>query len=268
MKMKEFWPWGGVPGAPLGSATATKSKILTQLTMLDISHSSGISGTLSILSCHSFLSLNTLILSDCGLNLLDLNSLAKVSAKGSLPELKHLDVSENDGLKGQVRYLFEHGCKWEKLLHLNVDGKFPTRYSQLSRSIRSGCLKSLEFLRFSSEEDISQHVGVTWPKLKSLRISSKTYSKGEIASAVHTLIKQGEFPSLNTLCVNAQLLPHRLMSSTIKSMDNSLHQALNSCIVESIVEDIMDELYESNTMDELLAEFEQKLSAIYRAKTT
>ena len=134
------------------------------------------SGTLSILLCHSFPSLNTLILSDCGLNSLDLNSLAKASAKGRLPELKHLDISQNDQLKGQVRYLFEYGCKWEKLLHLNVDGKLPTRCSQLSRSVRSGCLKSLEFLRFSSEEDLSQCGGVTWPSLKSLHISSQTNS--------------------------------------------------------------------------------------------
>ena len=246
----------------------TKSKILTKLKKLDISRSTGMSGTLSILLCHSFPLLDTLILSDCRLNFLDLNSLAKASAKGRLPELKHLDISQNDGLKGQVRYLFEYGCKWEKLLHLNVDGNLSTRYSQLSRPVRSGCLKSLEFLRFSSEEDFSQQGSVAWPSLKSLHISSKTYSKGEIVSAVHTLVKQGEFPSLNTLCVNAQLLPERQLKSTIKSMDSSLHEALTSCLVESIVEDIMDELYDGNMIDELLAEFEQKLTAIYRAKTT
>ena len=81
-------------------------------------------------------------------------------------------------------------------------------------------------------------------------------------------MKQGEFPSLNTLCVNAQLLPDRLLKSTIKSIDSSLHEALNSCIVESIVEDIMDELYDGNTIDILLADFEQKLTAIYQAKIT
>ena len=32
----------------------TKSRILTQLKKLDISHSSGMTGTLSILLCHSF----------------------------------------------------------------------------------------------------------------------------------------------------------------------------------------------------------------------
>ena len=239
----------------------TKSKILTKLKKLDISHSTGMSGTLSILLCHSFPSLDTLILSDCGLNLLDLNSLANASAKGRLPELKHLDISQNDELKDQVRYLFEHGCKWERLLHLNVDGNLSTRYSQLSRAVRSGCLKSLEFLRFSSEEDFSQQSSVAWPSLKSLHISSKSYSKGEIVSAVHTLFKQGKFPSLNALCVNAHLLPEKQLKSTIKSMDSCLHETLTSCLVESVVEDIMDRLYDGNTIDELLAEFEQKLSA-------
>ena len=176
----------------------TKSNVLTQLKKLDISHSSGMAGTLSILLCHSFPSLHTLILSDCGLNAQDLNSLAKANAKGRLPELKHLDISNNDELKGYVRYLFEHGCKWEKLLHLNVDGKVPTRYSQFVRLVQSGCLQSLEFLRFSAGGDFSQRTGVTWSSLKSVHISSSTCSKGEIVSAVHTLAEQGEFPSLNT----------------------------------------------------------------------
>ena len=113
-----------------------------------------------------------------------------------------------------------------------------------------------------------QQGSVTWPSLKSLHISSQTNSKGEIVSAVYTLVEQGEFPSLNTLCVNAQLLPEKRLTSTIESMDSCLHEALNSCIVESIVEDIMDDLYDGNIIDELLAEFEQKLSAIYRAETT
>ena len=246
----------------------TKSKILTQLKKLDISHSSGITGTLSILLCHSFPSLNTLILSDCGLNPQDLNSLAKSSAKGRLPELKHLDISHNDELQGQVRCLFEYDSKWQNLLHLNIDGKVSTRYSQFVRSVRSGCLQSLEFLRFSSGEDVSQHGGVTWPSLRSLYISSDTRSKGEIASAVHTASEQGEFPSLNTLCVNAQLLPDRMLKSSLKSMDSSLCEALNDCIVETLVEDIMYELYDGNIINELHAEFQRELVEIYRAEIT
>ena len=78
----------------------TTSNVLTQLKKLDISHSSGMTGTLSILLCHRFQSLDTLILSDCGLNTDDLNSLARAKAKRRLPELKHLDISENGELKG------------------------------------------------------------------------------------------------------------------------------------------------------------------------
>ena len=49
---------------------------VSKLNKLDISHSSGISGNLSVLLRQSFPSLNSLILSDCGLNSQDLCSLA------------------------------------------------------------------------------------------------------------------------------------------------------------------------------------------------
>ena len=200
-----------------------------------------------------------------GLSSQDLNSLAKANAKHRLPELKHLDISDNDELKGYVRYLFEHGCKWEKLLHLNMDGKVPTRYSQFVRLVQSGCLQSLEFLRFSAGQDFSQHTSVTWPSLQGLHISSSSCSKGELISAVYTLVEQGEFPFLNTVCLNAQLLPERRLESSLESMDRTLTEALNSCLVESLANDIMDELYDNPIIDGVLVEFQHKLSEIYRS---
>ena len=87
-------------------------------------------------------------------------------------------------------------------------------------------------------------------------------------SAVHMLVDQGEFPSLNTLCVKAQLLPEKQLDSSLESMDSSLQEALKSCLVESLEDDIMDELYDGPIIDELLAEFQHKLSEIYRAEVT
>ena len=73
---------------------AKKSK----LNKIEICHSPGITGNLSILLCHSFPSLNSLILSDCGLNSQDLCSLAQASLEGRLPQLRHLDISDNPDL--------------------------------------------------------------------------------------------------------------------------------------------------------------------------
>ena len=73
----------------------TRTPVLTRLHKLDISHSSGVTGVLSILLCHSFPVLETLILSDCWLNSDDLRSLAQANKEGRLPKLKHLDISQN-----------------------------------------------------------------------------------------------------------------------------------------------------------------------------
>ena len=56
-------------------------------------------GTLSILLCHSFPSLDTLILSDCAVNSDDLSSLAQATVKLRLPQLRHLDIPTTVVLK-------------------------------------------------------------------------------------------------------------------------------------------------------------------------
>ena len=73
----------------------TKTTALSELHKLDISESSGISGSLSILLCHSFPHLEVLMLSYCGLVVEDLRSLAKGSVKDRLPKLRYLDLSNN-----------------------------------------------------------------------------------------------------------------------------------------------------------------------------
>ena len=90
----------------------TKSKILTQLTKLDISRSTG----MSIFLCHSFPSLDTLILSDCGLNSQNLSSWAKACTKNRLPLLKHLSLSQNEQIMSLER-LFSFKAQWDQLLH-------------------------------------------------------------------------------------------------------------------------------------------------------
>ena len=49
----------------------------------------------------------------------DLSSLAQASAEGRLPELKHLDISENDSVSINLGELFSFNCNWDKLQHLS-----------------------------------------------------------------------------------------------------------------------------------------------------
>ena len=81
----------------------------SSVSYLDISHSQGITGVLSDFLSHRFPHLGTLILSNCGLNHDGLDSLTKPSVEGRLPELKHLDLSDNEAIRGQWQHLFSHG---------------------------------------------------------------------------------------------------------------------------------------------------------------
>ena len=72
---------------------------LAHLTLrkLDLSNNRAVGGNLAMLLQQKFPFLENLILRDCDLDSDDLFSLSQFSAKGGLPELKHLDISHNTG---------------------------------------------------------------------------------------------------------------------------------------------------------------------------
>ena len=104
-------------------------------------------GTLSILLCHKFRLLHTLVLSNCGLNSADLMSLAQASVKGRLSELKHLDISKNDEALTSCGDLFCSGAQWQKLTELICDQLVPN--SEAFVTIQSHCWNSLQKLKVS-----------------------------------------------------------------------------------------------------------------------
>ena len=129
--------------------------LISELTTLDISDNVHISASMS----QCFPHLQILVLRNCGLDSNDVSSLAKASNQGRLPELRHLDMSQNDigwASKG-ICGLFDEFNSFPSLINLilcacglelqdlccltqaKLDGKLPRiRYLDISLNGLSG----------------------------------------------------------------------------------------------------------------------------------
>ena len=163
-----------------------------ELHKLDISHSSGIKGKLNKLFSQIFPSLNSLILSACGLNSLDLCSLAQASVEGRLPQLVHLDISQNWAIC--LDDMFQVSCSWHQLVKLNIAEIGYKRSEQLSEAMRSGCLHLLREISVSDDQILSYK----WQKLQRICLFSKDFLD-KVANA----IDEGRFPALCSVCVQS-----------------------------------------------------------------
>ena len=180
----------------------TKSNFLTQLHKLDISHSSGMTGTLSILLCHSFPSLHTLILSDCGLNSQDFISLAHASVKGRLSELKHLDISKNDEALTSCTQLFCSGAQWQKLTELICDQLVPNSeaFVCVLQHVESNCLNSLQKLTVSLDKTCFDRMyEVVFQSLTEFYIQTPQIGFVKILNGIAGAVEKGLFPVLGTV---------------------------------------------------------------------
>ena len=96
------------------------SELLTHWTLqtLDISHSRGITGKLSVLMSRDLRSLSSLILHNCELNERDMMSLAEANNKGTLSKLANLDLSENPDM---IKHFGVISSIWESLKRLKIN---------------------------------------------------------------------------------------------------------------------------------------------------
>ena len=156
---------------------------LTQLSLTCL----GFTGSLSALFTHSFPTLNTLILSECHLNSNDLQSLVRANVDGKLPQLRHLDISENEDVI--ICDLFTHSAQWNQLKTLrtsdvsvlNVDPKYLTSLEELILHTES--FQGLEI----------PSVTRRWLRLKVIEVRDNS------ARCIVDGVEQGMFPSLTTV---------------------------------------------------------------------
>ena len=165
-----------------GLAILSEKLTAVPLRELHLSHSFGFTGNLSVLFIHSFPRLNTVILEDCELNATDLQSLARASVEGKLPQLRHLDISRNDE---EISDLFTHSAQWNQLTTL--------RTSDVNvLNVDPECLTSLEELRVSWHDDITfSCVTRCWSGLKTIKLVC-----GADIPVVEDGVERGMFPDL------------------------------------------------------------------------
>ena len=166
-----------------------------RLHKLDISHSSGITGNLSVLLHHSFPTLNSLTLSDCELNSQDLCSLAQASVEGRLPQLNHLDISENQTIC--VPDLFSSSCKWGQLLKLNIAGiGYKWKSSRQTEETMISCFPWLQELSINNSQILSFYS--CWANVQKLCVVT---SNEENLEHIADIVTNGVLPALHSICV-------------------------------------------------------------------
>ena len=128
-----------------------------------------------------------------------------------LPELKHLDISHNNGV--HLAELFNSSCTWDKLLKLNV--AFTETQLEISKR-RCACLH-LQELTISDGSILNLNRG--WPNLQKLCIE-QVYMLDEIAQGV----EQGRFPALRDVCIQSSPGGFNLyeISTVIKFLEGNI----------------------------------------------
>ena len=116
---------------------------------LNLSQSSCISGHLSDLLFRDVSALETLILRGCDLTSNDLCSLVQANIQGKLSGLKHLDLSKNKDLKAVD--MFDEFSKWDQLKSFNIMDTWNKVKDERNyiRVMSMGCLTSVTELGVS-----------------------------------------------------------------------------------------------------------------------
>ena len=188
-------------------AAALSAKFST-VQKLDISHSSHITGKLIKLVDYRFRSLKALILSNCGLDFRDLRSLSEASARSKLPELRHLDLSQNSDIQGQLKNLFFSEERWSNLLFFNIQQNSYSRSMDDVRIIfyfvRSGCLSSLTQLQTSITHmtSICDYLDSPWRSLTALHLTlapNSSCTLDELLRAIGQNVQKELFPKLRQI---------------------------------------------------------------------
>ena len=163
-------------------------------------------------------SLEILVLNDCELDAHNLYRLAEASQAGRLPNLRHLDLSDNK--QKHLKHLFENPYALNELHSLHIRRTFDDSdivdFAKMAKC--SGIAHSLQELGV----DRFWNFNVQWPQVKTLCLfSCSEYSLHGILDAVD----QGFLPVLNTICVEAVTVYDTPILRSLMERNINLHRA-------------------------------------------
>ena len=155
------------------------------LTELDMTGSSGFTGSLSVLFPHSFPGLKALILESCKLNKEDIRALCQANVEGKLPQLEHLNILENRDV--EISDLFTNSSQWNQLKTLTTNDANVL-------NVESEFLDSLEKLYCRKIKQPTLSVKRRWCCLKVIQMDDP-----DIIPNIADGAERGMFPALTTV---------------------------------------------------------------------
>ena len=205
---------------------------------MDISHSTGITGCLSILLCHKLSSLETLILHDCGLNSHDARNLAQANVGGRLLYLKHLDISKNY-ITTDSQSIFSFSCQWEHLECLSLNQVTPADEA-FHFMINNHQERFLQTLTISLKQ-VRLESGClyrVWHNVSKLHIHSSHLSYTSILEHVAGAVEVGIFPNLTNVC--SHVIFPKIEIDAKEEMDILFRQLLQHNLPTDLCRQVID----------------------------
>ena len=192
------------PGSNIDVEAFCQSGIIAKLQCLNFT-GCNLREKLTSLFSEPFSKLENLVLKSCGLSSEDLKTLNEANDNAIFPQLKHLDISENQNM-GSVQNLFDlRESHWNSLKSLNIQRlHFQNDFKSLSDMTREGRLNSIESLNVSITKDEFIDNFACWEKLRNIELELRNVPCEQVLGAIADGVERKDcnlFPSLETVYI-------------------------------------------------------------------
>jgi len=230
-------------------------------------------GVLSMLLCHKFPSLITLVLKDCQLNSDDLKNLAKAKVKGRLPEIKHLDISGNKVVYSNFDDFFINGCTWVGLKSLDTEQDISDSQGYIlerfAAKVDAGFLPSMEELSVTTVNEKHTHQWMLgpWKRIRVMRIHTFVEGKNDILNFFRKAVQEGLFPSLEKVLIrqeSSKQVKQHIKEATnqfVSELEPVLHQD-DICYIDHWIRAEVESCFDTDEKPDISRMFEKLRASV------